>query len=159
MNDITDLLDRGGVPATPDLGRSNRVPPYSGLTDPAGLEQLGVAIARATEAAEPTTVLVWDGVEDRVVGHVVARELGALVVRAMTAGGVLDYDGQFGPADRVVLVADAYRNQQDLEAMQALVALHNGQVVAVAALVGTPVLRAVADPEHVVVLCRTEDDR
>lgn len=101
------------------------------MSDPARIEELGIGLAAATRELAPTRVLCWEGIEDRLLAHVVARELGVTVVMAMNASGLLDFEGTFGPADRVVIVANAQPHERDLTAMQALVRQHHGEVVAV----------------------------
>lgn len=101
------------------------------MNDPARIEELGTGFASASRDLAPTRVLCWEEIEDRVLAHVVARELGVGVVMAMNASGLLDFEGSFGPADRVVIVANAEPRERDLTAMQALVRQHHGEVVAV----------------------------
>jgi len=85
-------------------------------------------------------VVVWEDIENSVLAHIVARELGVTALRIIDASGVLDYDGSFGDDDRVVIVADAFRSDFPINAMRALIENHGGRVVAFGALINTPAL-------------------
>lgn len=139
--DTRSALIAGNVPAEDlDGDRSNDVAAYSSLFDPPGAEALGRSLSEALRPWQPTKVLVWEDIENSVLAHIVARELGVTATRVLDASGVLDYDGSFGPADRVVIVADAFRTDFPINAMRALTENHGGRVVAFGALINTPAL-------------------
>lgn len=45
------------------------------MSDPARIEELGAGLAAVTRELAPTRVLCWEGIEDRLLAHIVAREL------------------------------------------------------------------------------------
>ena len=139
--DVRSALIAGGIPAEDlDGNPSNHVAAYSSLLDPPGAETLGRRLADALRAYQPTRVVVWEDIENSVLAHIVARQLGVTALRIIDASGVLDYDGAFGDDDRVVIVADAFRNDFPINAMRALTENHAGRVVAFGALINTPAL-------------------
>lgn len=139
--DVRSILISGGVPAAElDSPPSNHVGSYSGLFDPPGAELLARRLSDALRPHGPTLVMVWENIEDSVLAHIVARELGVGALRVVDASGVLDYDGTFGSSDRVAVVADAFRSEVPVHAMRALTEQHGGQVVAFGAMMSTPVL-------------------
>lgn len=157
--DSTELksrLNAGGIPDSELTGETNHVSPYCALMDPTGAEALGRALAEQVKAFGPTKVLVWEGPDVNVLGHVVARELGVTAARALDASGVLDLDGTIGQ-DRVVVIADAVRATNHVVAMRALAERNGGQLVGFGVLVGTPALRESADGANTVVLVGDDD--
>lgn len=139
--DVRAALIAGGVPAQDlDGDPSNHVAAYSSLFDPPGAETLGRCLSDALRSHRPTRVVVWEDIENSVLAHIVARQLGVTALRIIDASGVLDYDGFFGADDRVVIIADAFRNDFPINAMRALTENQGGQVVAFGALLNTPAL-------------------
>jgi hypothetical protein len=139
--DVRSALIAGGIPAEDlDGDPSNHVAAYSSLLDPPGAEALGRCLSDALHSCQPTRVVVWEDIENSVLAHIVARELGVTALRIIDASGVLDYDGSFGDDDRVVIVADAFRSDFPINAMRALIENHGGRVVAFGALLNTPAL-------------------
>lgn len=139
--DVRSALLAGGIPAEDlDGDLSNHVAAYSGLFDPPGAEALGRSLSVALRSSQPTLVVVWEDIENSVLAHIVARELGVTALRIIDASGVLDFDGSFGADDRVVIVSDAFRTDFPINAMRALTENHGGQVVAFGALISTPAL-------------------
>lgn len=162
MNDIDvrSLLIAGGVPQDDlDGPPSNQMCRYCSLFDPAGAEALGQGLAEAVRSHRPTLVVTWEDVDNNVLAHIVARELGVSAVRVVDASGVLDFDGAFGDADRAVLVADAFRTDRAVNAMRALTEQYGGHVVAFAALMRTPVLSDAPGDADVTVLWPTASDQ
>jgi len=144
-HDVRKFLISGGVPADDlDAQPSNHVGSYSGLFDPPSAELLGRRLADALRPHRPTLVVVWEHIENSVLAHIVARELGVSALRVVDASGVLDYDGTFGISDRAVIVADAFRSDFPITAMRALTEQHGGQVAAFGAIMNTPALLAAA---------------
>ncbi|MFJ4651906.1 hypothetical protein ACIP5Y_11600 [Nocardia sp. NPDC088792] len=160
MTEALAALTRGGFTPPPDSHDESPsdgapLPRYQPSRDPAGAEELGRALARALRdaAADPDaaadTVLVWDDSDDLVLAHVVARELGATVMRALEIEGLVLPLGEHGPPGAVVLLADAFRTRAALRALHALAAREGGRVTAIAALIATPQLDAAAGlPVH-----------
>lgn len=141
---ILELLAAGGLRMTPvgDSADSQARPKYSGLADPAGVEELGRELAEPLRQARPGRVLIGEDTDDIQLGHVLARELGCTLVRAVDADGLLELDGDLGAGDRVAIVADAFRDERFLAALILLVAQRQAGTVALGALLGTPALRA-----------------
>lgn len=141
---VAALLARGGG-GTGEDEPAGRPPKYNGLTDPAGVEELGRLLVDRLRAVAPTTIVVWEDPEDVVLGHVVARELGLPVVRAWDADGLVGHSAGLPETPRVVLVADAIRDARVVRAARAVTDREGGSLVATAVLVGTPELHSVAD--------------
>lgn len=95
------LLRRGGL----DL-EAGEHGSYQATFDPAGAEELGRAIAGLVAGAAPTVVVVWRGVSDAVLGHIVARELGTHVVLTFDDDGLVEHRGALGASERAVVIAD-----------------------------------------------------
>ena len=113
------------------------VPKYNGLLDARGVEQLGAELARRLADHGPELVLVWQDVEDVLLAHIVARELGVGVVRAYDADGRVAYTGTFPAAARVAIVTDLVRDDTAVRALRQLVAQQSGEVVGIGTLVAT----------------------
>ena len=75
------------------------------LEDPALVERLGSALAQALAAQEIDTVVVWSDSRTAVLGHVIARELGARLSYAYSDEGILSLSSEPGSASRIA-VAD-----------------------------------------------------
>ncbi|MFI6481421.1 hypothetical protein ACIBH1_26060 [Nonomuraea sp. NPDC050663] len=114
------------------------------LTHPAAVEEAGRALAARIAGLEPDVLALWDGAEDAVLGHVVARALGVSCVAAVEESGVLEFTTRLPEGARVVLLADAFRTGKELNALLGLVRHRHGLPVAAASLVTTPVLEAYA---------------
>lgn len=136
---IAKLLSAGGTGLGDLSVRRSGIAGYSCLDDPAGAETLGAALAAAAGDSHPTRVLIWEDCPT-VLGHIVARELGATLVRGLDASGVLDHEGALASRDRVLLVADSFRSGFALNALLALVGQHRAILVGAAAFVSTPEL-------------------
>lgn len=158
--DVRHLLIAGSVPEDDlDGPPSNHMGSYCSLFHPVGAEALGLRLAEALKPHGPTLVVTWDDIENSVLAHIVARELGVNAVRVVDASGVLDFDGAFGEADRAVIVADAFRSGFAINAMRALTEQHGGQVVAFAAIMSTPVLTDMAAATAVTTLWENADEK
>jgi len=77
--------------------------------DPEVTEQLGAQLAELVRPAAPSVVVSWDDVDDVVLAHVVARELGVLARRAALDMGTLGIDGLPTASGVVAVVATSYR--------------------------------------------------
>ena len=120
-------------------GRPAPLLKYSGLADIRGVEVLGTALAEQLREHRPDRVLIWEEIEDIPLAHVVARELDGKVIRVVNADGLLDFDGDLGPHQRVAIVSDAFRSKRTVDALERMVEHAGSQVVALAALVASPV--------------------
>ncbi|MQA02478.1 MAG: hypothetical protein GEV07_07065 [Streptosporangiales bacterium] len=110
------------------------------LSDPARTERVGAVLAAAMAELDVTVVVCWDTSEDTVLGHVVARELGAELVLAEEIEGIVSLLQPL-PADaRVALVAEEFRAHTGLAGLSGVVKHAAGELVAVAAGRGTPEL-------------------
>jgi adenine/guanine phosphoribosyltransferase-like PRPP-binding protein len=112
-----------------------RLGKYNGLRDPSGAERLAAALAERLADSGATLVVVWEDVEDIVLGYVVGRRLGVPVLRTFNADGLV---GQAGPLPRgasAVLVTDNLRDPLAPRAVRALLERANGSLLGVAALV------------------------
>src|SRR5438876_10409934 len=96
--DAWAALERGGAVhhghfAEADRHADLRISKYSGLLDPSGAEALAGALAQRLASNGATLVLVWEDVEDVVLGHVVGRQLGVPVLRTFNADGLVGHAG------------------------------------------------------------------
>lgn len=141
MNDdrVWELLRRGGGgPTGAEAGGPVRFAKYNGLLDPAGAEDLGGALAAELAGHRVDLVVVWEDVEDAVLGFVVARHLGVPVVRTYNADGLVEHVGPIPSGGRAVLVTDAPRDGAAARAVRALLARRGGELLGVAALLDPP---------------------
>lgn len=112
-----------------------RLSKYNGLLDPAGAEALAGELARRVAERGATLVVIWEDVEDIVLGHVVARELGVPVLRAFNADGLVGHVGPLPGGARGILVTDSPRDPLASRALRALLERAGGTLLGVAALV------------------------
>ena len=140
-----ELLRRGGMaklsrrPAD-DVDETDNEPrvdisKYNGVLDPAGVETLGQRLAKQLLPLQVNAVLVWEDIEDLVLAHVVARELGVAVVRAFDDGGLVRSEGVIEPGNNVVVLSDTFRDGTVVRALGSLIELHKAHLVAFASLV------------------------
>lgn len=121
---------------------------YSGLADPAGAELLGRELARRLAPVRPDVLLVWQDVEDVVLGYVVARALDVSMIRAYDAEGIVACSGEIRQEARAIAVTDAVRDPTVMRALRSVVERSGGELVAVGTLVASPL--APADVQLVV---------
>jgi orotate phosphoribosyltransferase len=114
---------------------------YSGLLDPLGAEALGKMLAERLRDVGANTVVVWDNVEDLVLGFVVARELETKLVRVYNDGGLLGCSPDIYRGDRAILVSDRTPDPGTRRAARALLEKHKGS------LLGTGVLMETGESE------------
>jgi orotate phosphoribosyltransferase len=136
-----DLLERGGAVRRghflePGGHAEARLLKYNGLPDPAGAEALGVALAERLADAGATVVVVWEEVEDLVLGFVVARQLGCRLVWAYDDGGLVSSSSPLAQGEVAVLVTDQARDVAAVRAVRALLESRGGTLARVGALVG-----------------------
>src|SRR5881275_3142805 len=113
--DVWAALERGGAVQrghfAEGAGHTDlRLGKYNGLLDPAGAEALAGALAEPLADSGATLVVVWEDVEDVVLGHVVARRLGVPVLRTFNADGLVGHSGPLPSGVRAILVADSLRD-------------------------------------------------
>jgi adenine/guanine phosphoribosyltransferase-like PRPP-binding protein len=131
-------LERGGAVVRPQVSDGEtrfELTKYNGLLDPRGAETLAGALAEQLDQQSATLVVVWEEIEDIVLGYVVARQLGVPVLRTFNADGLV---GQSGPLERnarAVLVTDCARDANGSRAVGALLERAGGTLLGVAALV------------------------
>lgn len=107
---------------------------YGDLSDPSAAEQRAIALAELLRDFVPSTVLTWDSPASVVLGHVVARELGAVSVRCFDSDGLIEADGAFANDESVALVVVAFERIERLRALLALAEKHEKNVVVVGTL-------------------------
>src|SRR5947209_18088375 len=101
----TELLARGGglrrghFP-TAEGHTDLRLDKYNGLIDPSGARLLGQALAGSVADAGADVIIVWQDVEDIVLGFVVAAELGRSLVRAYNDDGLVGHTPELGHCRR-----------------------------------------------------------
>jgi hypothetical protein len=139
------LIARGLIrPNGRPWASDGEIPAFNAFADPAGTDSLGEILAERLSRFLATTVLVWDGSDESVLAHVVARHLGVKWARAFDDGGRLRYEGALDRGSSVVLLDDAYRNSQRIRGLHALARLSEANVVAAAALVTSQALASAA---------------
>lgn len=106
------------------------------MTDPARTERMGKAIATEASALDVSTVVCWDLSEDAVLAHVVARELGVGLVRAVEIEGIVALLQPIADGARTALVAEIFRARTGLAGLSGVVAHAGGVVVAVGSASG-----------------------
>ena len=138
--EIWSTLERGGAARQVRLdereGRvEQRISKYNGLLDPSGAERLAGALAQRLGEQGASLVVVWEDVEDLVLGFVVGRWLGVPVLRTFNADGLVGHAGPLPRGARGILVTDCVRDQVAPRAVRALLESSGGALLGVAALV------------------------
>lgn len=143
--DVWGSLRAGGLQLTvsdDDRDQRTTLSKYDPLLDPRGAETLARALAAQAQALGPTRVLLWqEDVTDLVLGHIVTRNLGLTWLRALEADGLVNLMGEISPGDRILLLADAFRNEGVVRALLTTVRVRGAQVAGIAVFVETPELR------------------
>lgn len=143
-----ELLAAGGV------SRDGESPaPYRPLLAPAAASELIGQLATVARDAQAGTVLVWDELDQIVLGQLLAAQLGVPVARAFDADGLIAIRDETPLDGRVLIVTDALRDARTLAAMRGIVELSGSSVAGIAVLVGTQELRDLAGdvPVHALV--------
>lgn len=138
--EVWSTLQRGGaarqVRVDEREGRvEQRISKYNGLLDPSGAERLAGALAESLAEQGASLVVVWEDVEDLVLGFVVGRRLGVPVLRTFNADGLVGHAGPLPRGARGILVTDCVRDQVAPRAVRALLESSGGALLGVAALV------------------------
>lgn len=108
------------------------------LQTPAVAEILGKQLAKVVTAANPDTVIVWDQVESAVLGHVVARELGADLIYAFSVEGSLGLSGHLTEGSRAVVISYDWTELHGLNAMVRFVQSQGAAVTGIGSVVAAP---------------------
>ena len=149
-SEIWSHLRRGGLtiaePTKPAEDGRVRLPKYDGLADPAGAEKLGIELAKLLGDVHASLVLVWDNVEDAVLGHIIGRQLGVPVIRTYDEEGLAVSAVPIPAGAQGILVSDALRDGQVIKATTALLRQAGGQLLLVAVLVSAANERDAAVP-------------
>jgi hypothetical protein len=101
------------------------------LDSPAIPETLGAALAVRLHEHRPTAIALWNTPDAAVLGHVVARELGAVVLPAQEDLGRLTLGHLLEPGARVAVVDVAWDDQPGLVPLVRTLTGHGYEVVAV----------------------------
>jgi hypothetical protein len=138
--EVWSALERGagiqrGHFAEADGHADLRLSKYNGLLDPRGAEVLAGALASRLAGSKATLVVVWEDVEDVVLGHVVGRDLNLPVLRTFNADGLVGHTGPLPHGAKAILVTDTVRGPLAPRAVQALLERSGGSLLGVAALV------------------------
>lgn len=136
---IWDLLAAGGV--TPE---GDGPAPYRPLRAPSAASELVARFAEVARAANADLVLVWDELDQIVLGQLLAAQLGVGVARAYDADGLIAIRDDEPLGERVLLVTDALRDPRTLAAMRGIVEQQGSTVAGIAVLVVTDDLREAA---------------
>ena len=126
---VPRALENSGPPVDPRLGK------YNPLLDPRGAEALAEALTERLSESGATLVVVWEDVEDVVLGYAVGRLLGVPVLRTFNADGLVGQSGPLPLGARGLLVTDCLRNPVAPRAVRALLESNAGSLLGVAALV------------------------
>ena len=154
--EVWSALERGGaarqVRVDEREGRVElRITKYNGLLDPSGAERLVGTLAERLADRGATLVVVWEDVEDLVLGFVVGRRLGVPVLRTFNADGLVEHAGPLSRGARAILVSDCVRDQVARRAVRALLEASGSALLGVAALVDSgiaeePLLASLVSP-------------
>lgn len=107
------------------------------LQTPAVAEILGKELAKVI-ATDPDTVIVWDQVESAVLGHVVARELGADLIYAFSVEGSLGLSRALAGASRAVVISYDWTELHGVDALIRFVQSQGAVVTGIGSVVAAP---------------------
>ena len=142
-----DLLAAGGVTSEGD-GPA----PYRPLRAPSAASELVARFAEVVRELEADLVLVWDDLDQIVLGQLLAAQLGVGVARAYDADGLVAIRDDAPLDGRVLLVTDALRDPRTMAAMRGIVEQQGSTVAGIAVLVATDDLREAAGDVPVLAL-------
>jgi hypothetical protein len=108
---------------------------FNGLSDPPGVDALGVMLAERARDLDPDVIIVGEGAKDLLIGFVVARELKRPLVRCLDLEGLVDAVGDIPEGARAVFVADKIRKSGFVYAVRNLVDREGGELLAVVSFV------------------------
>jgi hypothetical protein len=137
--EIWQILRHGGL----DVERSDDeadagfriVGSFRPLSDPVGVDALGVMLAGRARDLDPDIVIVGEGAKDLLLGFVVARELGRPLVRCLNLEGLIGAVGDIPEGSRAIFVADKIRKSGFVYAVGNLVDREGGELVGVVSFV------------------------
>lgn len=135
-----ELLERGGALRHGHFHEAGghtdlRLEKYNGLIDPAGTSALATALAEVLSSIGADVVLVWQDLEDLVLGFAVASQLGCGLVRAYNADGLVGHTPELPGGARAILVTDEVRDANVVRAVGALLEVRSSSLLGVGALV------------------------
>jgi len=142
---LTSLLLRVRLDSAGTREAGVDLPKFDPFGDPAAADLLGRELAGRLQELNVNVVCVWEDPEDMVLGHVLGLALGVAWIRCVNADGLVAYIGSMPPTPRCAIVTDAVRATETVTAIRNLVQMHGGEVVAIATLVSTSELDALAD--------------
>ena len=145
LKTLTSLLRRVRLNLDGPTEDGVDLPKFDPFGDPAAADLLGRELARRLHELSANVVCVWEDPEDMVLGHVLGLALGVAWIRCLNADGLVAFTGSMPSTPRCVIVTDAVRATETITAIRNLVQMHGGEVVAIAALVSTRELDALAD--------------
>ncbi len=138
-SDVWSMLRRGGavrrVLVESEGDRDVQLSKYQGLSDPTGAESLAGSLAAQLADSGATLVIVWEDIEDIVLGFVVGRKLGVPILRTFNADGLVGHAGPLPAGALGVLVTDCIRDPVAVRAIRVLLERSSGSLLGVAALV------------------------
>jgi hypothetical protein len=108
---------------------------FNGLSDPPGVDALGVMLAERARELDPDVIIVGEGAKDLLVGFVVARELKRPLVRCLDLEGLVGALGEIADGARAVFVADKIRKSGFVYAVRNLVDREGGELLGVVSFV------------------------
>lgn len=143
-----ELLAAGGVSRDADDPT-----PYRPLLAPAAASELVAELGSVVGGADAELVLVWDELDQIILGQLLAAHLGVPMARAYDADGLIAIRDDTPLRGRVLVVMDALRDPRMLAAMRGIVEQQGSTVAGIGALVGTADLREAAGevPVHALV--------
>lgn len=116
-----------------ELARASGGAP-STFHDPVAVEAAGQAVAARLSHLRPEVVLSSDHWRDVLLGHVVARELGARTTHIYDAQGTVELSEPLTAGARCLLVGAVFEHLNSVRAALAAVDYQGGEVVAVGCL-------------------------
>jgi hypothetical protein len=111
---------------------------------PDAIETIGTALAARLSGYRPQAIVVWRTFGDAVLAHIVARELGAVVLHAVEQEGAAALE-QAAAGLRVALLATAWDKPSRIAEGRAVVTVAGATVETIAAVFGTAALQEVDD--------------
>jgi hypothetical protein len=141
--EIGKILIAGGLSAADVDNGAFQPARYSPLGDPCGARPLWAAVADGLDGRSVNRVVVGEDQEDALAGYSIGQELGVPVTQVVESQGQLYILGAIEEGDRALVAGEAFRHEDNLRALIAVVENTKATVAAVAALVDSRALRAV----------------
>lgn len=113
------------------------------VCDPVVAERVGSLLAEALKGHGADVVVSWDGAEDAVLAHIVARDLGVRTAQVFESEGILRLTDPVMKGARALLLADTFRSANSLVGPIGLVHNVGATTVAVGSILSTVHLDAV----------------